>query len=206
MHSMVQTTPHTCCNKCMLQSSLRYPSIVMSMLCPLLPAVEKVLGASNHLGFSCQASGPASHQHSQEKQDTGSRGHREPPVTAAPTASSAPVCGTSQGHHGRPARGTIGPEMTPLLTLSSPALTLSLHNASRALTAVLEEPVKFALLFLHYYTTRGKGKEQTAVTSLEMVVNLAIFYVHIVDITLNKINIVSACLIHIFNNANLHFI
>lgn len=93
-------------------------SIVMSMLCPLL-AVEKVLRASSILGFSCQDSGPTSHQHSQEKQwtqgsgETGIRGHRDQgtqgahrvAMAAAPTASSAHPCvgslsATMAGHFG----------------------------------------------------------------------------------------------------------
>lgn len=47
---------------------------------------------------------------------------------------------------------------------------------------------------------------QTALTSLETVVNLAIFSLRIAGIILNKINIVTAFPIHVFNNANLHFI
>lgn len=40
-------------------------SIDMSVLCPFLLTVIKVLIASPLLGFGCQGSGPAPHQHSQ---------------------------------------------------------------------------------------------------------------------------------------------
>ena len=148
----------------MPQSSLHYISIDVPVLCPFLLAVVKVLRASPLLGFGCQGSGPAPHQHSRGQPHlSGDTGGSQAACRVAVAA--APAMGPlflirargwdllAPSWQGQPGGCRVWAD--PITAFVQPHCHRQPLQGSQTpdscVTIACE--ICFVMLFLHYYTT-----------------------------------------------------